>query len=271
MLRRSLAPVALAGLLLCAPLVHAGRSCEDAQPPQAKTIERGLDLAVKTLHALDASGAKVVVLARAGQDLTKYRLRYSHLGFAYRIDDAQGGHVWRVLHKLNECGSAQADIYRQGLGEFFLDDPWRFQAAWVVPTPQVQEQLHRLLLDEALSLQLHQRAYSMVAYPWSTTYQQSNQWAIETLAMAVTAGSAQPVTTREEAQDWLREARYQPSVLTIGAFTRLGARLTAANVAFDDHPDEKRFADRIETVTVDSVFAWMPRAGLTTQALVVLR
>ena len=38
--------------------------------------------------------------------------------------------------------------------------------------------------------------------------------------------------------------------------------MTAANVAFDDHPNEKRFADRIETVTVDSVFAWMPRAGL---------
>lgn len=51
-------------------------------------------------------------------------------------------------------------------------------------------------------------------------------------------------------------------MLKIDAVTRLGARVSAANVAFDDHPNEKRFADRIETVTVDSVFAWMPRAGL---------
>jgi hypothetical protein len=29
-----------------------------------------------------------------------------------------------------------------------------------------------------------------------------------------------------------------------------------------DHPDAKRFQDRIETVTVDSVFACMQRAGL---------
>lgn len=43
---------------------------------------------------------------------------------------------------------------------------------------------------------------------------------------------------------------------------RLGGRMTAANVAFDDHPDAKRFTDRIETVTVDSVFAWMERSGL---------
>jgi hypothetical protein len=50
--------------------------------------------------------------------------------------------------------------------------------------------------------------------------------------------------------------------LRIGPLTRLGARAGSANIAFDDHPDAKRFSDRSETVTVDSVFAWMPRAGL---------
>jgi hypothetical protein len=33
-------------------------------------------------------------------------------------------------------------------------------------------------------------------------------------------------------------------------------------VAFDDHPTEKRFSDRIETVTVDSVFDWLMQSGL---------
>jgi hypothetical protein len=50
--------------------------------------------------------------------------------------------------------------------------------------------------------------------------------------------------------------------LKIGAFTQLGGRISAANVAFDDHPTEKRFSDRIETVTVDSVFAWLERSAL---------
>jgi hypothetical protein len=31
-------------------------------------------------------------------------------------------------------------------------------------------------------------------------------------------------------------------------------------VAFDDPPDAKRFAGRIETVTADSVVAWLSRA-----------
>ena len=269
----SLTAIAMGALLACQS-VHAGRSCAAPQPPKPQTIERGLNLAERTLKALDASGAQVVVLARAGQDLSKYNLRYSHLGFAYRTSDGQGGQVWRVLHKLNQCGTATSAIYRQGLGEFFLDDLWRYEAAWMVPTPEVQTKLLALLQNEPRAIALHHKPYSLVSYAWSQKYQQSNQWAIETLAMAMSApaepGAAAPVNNRVQAQAWLQSKGYQPSVLTIGPVTRLGARASAANVAFDDHPSAKRFTDHIETVTVDSVFAWMPRAGLTTKPVVVL-
>ena len=86
----------------------------------------------------------------------------------------------------------------------------------------------------------------------------SNQWAIETLALAMDP-SAQ---TRSQAQDWLQRARYEPTTLTLRPLTRLGGRVSSANVAFDDHPDSKRFADKIETVTADSVFAWLEREQL---------
>jgi hypothetical protein len=45
--------------------------------------------------------------------------------------------------------------------------------------------------------------------------------------------------------------------------------MTRANVAFDDHPNEKRFSDRIETVTVDSVFRWLERDGLAGSVTVI--
>ena len=250
-------------LLLCTSLwwaqpVLAGRSCDAEQPPKASTIERGLTLAERTLAALDASGAQVVVLARAGQDLGKYGLRYSHFGFAYQQPDGQGGHVWRVLHKLNQCGTPDAFVYRQGLGEFFLDDLWRYEAAWAVPTPEVQARLLALLQDTPRAVRLHSKPYSLVSYAWATKYQQSNQWALETLAAAMEPG----VDSREQAQAWLKFKGYTPTTLTIGPLTRLGARVTKANVAFDDHPNEKRFSDRIETITVDSVFSWLQRAQL---------
>jgi len=269
-LRRAATLALLATAALLAPQAQAGRACNAAQAPQAATVERALTLAARTLKALDASGASVVVLARAGQDLGKYGLQYSHLGLAYRQADGQGGHVWRVLHKLNQCGTAESAIYRQGLGEFFLDDLWRYEAAWVVPTRELQARLLALLQDEPRSIQLHHRPYNMVSYAWGQQYQQSNQWAIETMALAAAPDIPVMGATRQQAQNWLRATDYQPSTLNINAATRLGASVSAANIAFDDHPSAKRFAGKIETVTVDSVFAWMARAGLG-QAPVVLQ
>lgn len=263
-LLRTITGTLLAFLSLATASAHAGQSCEQKKL-SSQTVERGFALAQRTAAELDASGQQVVILARAGQDLTKYGLAYSHLGFAYRQPTTDGGHVWRIVHKLNTCGTRDAALYRQGLGEFFLDDLWRLKAAYVVPGAAVQARLLPLLQDDRQVRVLNQRAYSMVSYVWGTRYQQSNQWAIEFLARSQDPG----IRTRQDAQAWLQQHDYHPSVLTIGAMTRLGGRLTAANVAFDDHPPEKRFSDRIETVGVDSVFRWTERTGLSGAPVVV--
>jgi hypothetical protein len=263
------ATLACALLSIAATGAHAGRSCE-SKPPTVESVQRSLTLAQRTAARLDASGAQVVVLARAGQDLSAYGLRYSHLGLAYRegARDGQPG-TWRVVHKLNQCGTAQAAVYRQGLGEFFMDDLFDYEAAIVVLAPEVQARLLGSLRDNRGVAALNTPAYSMVAYPWAQTYQQSNQWALETLAMTQMQQDGGGAASRERAQAWLKFKGYEPSTLKISAFKRLGARLTAANVAFDDHPNEKRFSDRIETVTVDSVFTWLARSGLGSGVQVV--
>ena len=243
-------------LLAAASAAQAGRSCE-ARAPSKNAVDQAMTLAQHAAERLTASGAQVVVLARAGQNLSEYGLRYSHLGLAYRDGEGPTA-VWRVVHKLNACGSAQASVYRQGLGEFFLDDLYRYEAAIVVLQPEVQARLLPALRHNARLARLHTPAYSMVAYPWSVRYQQSNQWALETLASTQDPAAS----TRDRAQAWLRLQGYEPTTLHLSALKRLGARVTAANVAFDDHPNQKRFGDRIETVTVDSVFAWLNRSTL---------
>ena len=45
-------------------------------------------------------------------------------------------------------------------------------------------------------MSLHHKPYSIVSYAWGRTYQQSNQWAIETLALAMEP----TISTREQAQ-----------------------------------------------------------------------
>lgn len=261
-MRRLLALLVLAA---AATLAQAGRPCEN-RPPDVEAVRQGMNLAVATARALDASGAQVLLLARAGQDLGKYGLRWSHLGFVYRERAAArpAPGVWRVLHKLNHCGTAEAALYRQGLGEFFLDQPHRYEAAFVALKPELQARLLPLLRDNQRAARVNEPRYNMVAYPWATTYQQSNQWALETLALAAEGvDDALPagVASRRQAQAWLVRQDWRPTTLRLGTLTRLGARATAANVAFDDHPDERRFANLIDTVTVDSIFDWLPRAG----------
>lgn len=248
--------LAAATLALAATAAQAGRPCE---PQRAGTDEvaRGMALAARAAASLDATGAQVVVLARAGQDLSRWGLAWSHFGLAYRDGDGPRSR-WRVVHKLNQCGTSTASLYRQGLGEFFLDQPHRYEAAFVELAPEVQSRLLPLLRDNARVDDWHEPRYSMVAYAWATRYQQSNQWALETLAGAMDAGA----TTRSRAQAWLQLRGYEPTTLRIDPLTRLGGRLTRANIEFDDHPNAKRFSDRIETVTVDSVFAWLQRSGL---------
>jgi hypothetical protein len=194
----------------------------------------------------------VLLLARAGQDLSKYSLRYSHLGIAYKTP-----HGWRVLHKLNTCGTAEASIYLQGLGEFFMDDPFRYEAAFVPLQGEAHTAVAHLMQSHGSRTRMHQRPYNMVSYPWSTRYQQSNQWALETLAFSMNPHMRQ----RAQAQDWLQSRNYIPTTLNIPPITRLGARVGSANVAFDDHPNHKRFSDRIETVTVESVFGFLQAQG----------
>ncbi|WP_420472672.1 DUF2145 domain-containing protein [Noviherbaspirillum sp. ST9] len=262
---RTLTRMAVAvSVALFATAAWAGRSCEQKRPT-VQTIERGLALAARTQEMLDSLGQDVVVLARAGQDLTKYGVHYSHVGLAYRQPDGKGGHVWRVVHKLNHCGTAESAIYRQGLGEFFLDDLWRYEAAFSMLSPEMQDKLLGLLKDNRAAARMHHKPYSIVSYAWGKAYQQSNQWAIETIAAAADPA----VRTRTQAQAWLQLRDYRPATLKLDALTRLGGRISAANVAFDDHPFEKRFSDRIETVTADSVFGWLERSRLGSTAVPV--
>lgn len=244
-------------LMACAGSAYAGRSCEN-KPLTPETMVKGMNLALHTSQALDAefkkNGTQVVLLARQGQDLSKYDLKYSHYGWAYKSPEGP----WRVAHKLNECGTASGHVYRQGLGEFFLDDLWRYEAVIQVPNAQVQQALLKFLTAPTV-LRLQNEPYSMISYAWGLKYQQSNQWAAETLAAAMEPASIQ---NRSQAQAWLQAKGYEPSTLIIRAFSRLGGRMTAANIAFDDHPNDKRYASRIETVTVDSVTQWLLRAQL---------
>jgi hypothetical protein len=229
--------------------VRAGTACEPKKTAAASFV-KAMTLAERSYAALDKSGAQVALIARAGQDLSKYGLRYSHMAWVWR-DHPLGR--WIVVHELNECGTARSALFDEGLGNFFLDDMFAYESTILVPDAAAQARIAAMLQSTA-PLRLHDARYNMVSFPFSTSYQNSNPWVLETYAASM---SDLPIDGRAQAQAWLRLAGYQPITLEIPAMTRLGARVARANVSFDDQPFERRMAGRIDTVTVDSVLRFV--------------
>jgi hypothetical protein len=258
-LRRLLAFVAAAVL---AGAALAGQNCEPRRPT-LDTMRRDLALAASVATQLDEmaqrDGSRVLLIARAGQDLSKYGLRYSHLGIAYRDEAALGGRgAWRVVHKLNQCGSSRSELYRQGLAEFFGDGLYLHEAGVVALKPELAARVIDGLKDDVAARHAARTALQHAGLP-----------------VGGFLPAEQPVGDRDPGHA-RRPRRGQPrggarlaaapglpaDHLHIDAVTRLGARVGTAHIAFDDHPFGQRMAGQIETVTVDSVFAWMARAGL---------
>ena len=124
------ARLACALALAAALPAHAGQACRE-EPLSVDEVRQSLALAQRTYAALEASGATVAIVARAGQDLSKYGLDYSHMGIVVR--DHPAGR-WTVVHELNACGTANSDLYTDGIGNFFLRDLYRYRAQIVIPS-----------------------------------------------------------------------------------------------------------------------------------------
>lgn len=254
----------LLSLLLLAGPAQAGTPCTEKQP-DAASFAAALELAQATRAALDASGAQVVLIARAGQDLSRYGLRYSHMGYAWR-DHPKGR--WVIRHELNECGTARSALYDDGLANFFLDDMFEHRALLLIPGSVEQQRLAETLAS-SLPARLHSPAYNMLAYPFSASFQNSNQWVLETYAASMAGLAGMQVREREQAQAWLKLAGYRPITVNIPAVTRLGARMTRANVTFEDQPFDRRMAGKIDTVTVDSVVRFVRERDALSRELTV--
>ena len=253
---------AVLALALYAGGALAGGACSET-PPTAESVRKGLQLALNTFQALDASGERLALIGRVGSDLSKHNLRYSHMAMVWR-DHPKGR--WGIVHMLNKCATATSALYDEGLGNFFNDDPFAYEALLLFPSSAYQERVIQAL-GTALPAGMYHPGYSMVAYPWSTRYQNSNQWLLEVLAGALAPEGS--VLNRSQAQSWLKQSGYQPTLLHLGPLQRLGGRLFRANIAFDDHPFELRASNRIYTVTVDSIADFVRRLdpGARTEVL----
>ena len=244
-------------LALAAPIAHAEPQCIERYPTPA-ALASMFDVALTAAETLDAlDGVDVVLIARGGQDLSRYGLRHSHVAFLLREDDGQ----WRAVHLLNPCKTAESQLFREGVATFIGETSSHTDLRIGVPTPALRDTLKAMLTKPAIQARaLHEARYSVVAYPFRTEYQNSNQWVLEVLAAAMAQlEDGTLIVNRTQVQSWLKQHDYQPSTLHIGVAKRLGARFFVPNAAVTDHPASERISGNYSVVTVESVFDFLQR------------
>lgn len=226
---------------------HAGQDCGERAAPTPQALARGLQLGEQTLEQLERSGASMAFVARIGLNLSEFNQRFTHMGVALR------DHVrnrWQVVHLLNPCGKSQSEILLQPLEKFYEVDLYEYEALVVVPSQARQAMLRNAFLNPVRARVLHAPAYNMIAHPFDTRFQNSNQWILEMIALGL--DERQMVSNRRQAQAWLKAQAYEPGTIRISNLRRTGARLFSPHVSFADHTQEEYENQRYWVVTVDS-------------------
>jgi hypothetical protein len=238
----------------------------DVEDPllKASAAQTALWLAVsdRVRAVLEESPQQIALVARAGLDLSLIGQRYSHAGFALR--ESPGG-PWAVRQLYFACDEGRPRLFDQGLAAFIggTQRPQRLFISVVLLPGGAGQRLATAALDATLGHRLLGARYSANAYPFSTRYQNCNQWLAELAALAWlmpgvdevghSAGPHRPGqgaaagedTTRAQAQRALRQAGYLPTRLEIG-WPKIWLGAFVPWLQRDDHPEADLAAHRYD-------------------------
>ena len=245
-----------AALALCASAsAWAGLPvfCEKNREITAAEQDRALRFAGAVKAELERSGMDVAVVSRAGLDLSRFGLLYSHAGIA--LKDNPGG-AWAVRQLYYACDESRPRLFDQGMSGFVFgaDTPGRGHVALLFLPAADSALLSRAALDKRLALALLANKYSANAYAFATRYQNCNQWVAEMLAGAwgdiagagADAGDA-GTAMRTRAQAWLRAQGYAAGPVRVPSHWLMFAGQFVPLVHVDDHPLDDIYALALHT------------------------
>ena len=236
------AALALFGLS-CGTAAHAGstRFCDEPLPLTAAQKDKLLRFGAVIKNELEASGNSLAFIARSGLDLGRFGVRYSHAGLSLKTGLST---PWSVRQLYYACDEQRPRVFDQGISGFLLglnDPAIGYISVVFVPSAQA-EALERAVLDKRQALQLLGATYSANAYPFSPSYQNCNQWVAEMLAAAWGGlddlRGERTQDQRAQAQAWLRDQGYRPSVFDLGWRPLVWLATFIPWVHDDDHPAE---------------------------------
>jgi len=217
--------------------------CERGKQLSAADQDRVLRFAGAVRQELERSGERVALVARAGLDLSRFGLLYSHAGIALKDDP---GGAWSVRQLYYACEESRPRLFDQGIAGFALgaDAPGDGHVSLVFVGDQDAAMLERAALDKHQALSLLAGEYSANAYAFGTRYQNCNQWVAELLASAWghLEDSGDANAPRARAQAWLRAQGYTAGPVKVPSHWMMFAGQFVPLVHVGDHPLDDIYA-----------------------------
>jgi hypothetical protein len=229
--------------------------CERGKDIGAADQDRVLRFAGAVKAELERSESDVAIVARAGLDLSRFGLLYSHAGIALR-DNPAG--PWAVRQLYYACDQSRPRLFDQGMAGFALgaDTPGHNHISLLLPPPDAAAPLARTALDKRLGLALLAGQYSANAYAFGTRYQNCNQWVAELLAGAwghPAAADNDADAPRARAQAWLRAQGYAAGPVRIPSHWLMFAGQFVPLVHLNDHPVDDVYALALRVSVPDAI------------------
>jgi len=225
--------------LLCAGQALAASSsvfCDRKVDLTAEQKNQLLNFTAVVKDQLQKSGDDMAIISRSGIDLDRFKIRYSHAGLTLKNS---ANTPWAVRQLYYGCDEEKPSIYDQGLSGFLIDHdntsvPY---VSLVFIPPPMGPALEKAATDNKTALSVLGQQYSANAYPFSTQFQNCNQWLLEVLAYAW--GHIESTGDyRADAQKWLKDNNYQPSNIDVKHRYIVWASHFVPLISNSDHPPE---------------------------------
>jgi hypothetical protein len=212
------------------------RYCDEGRELDVAIQDRLIRVAGVVKDELEKSGQTLALVSRSGLALQRFDQRYSHAGVSIK---GSANTPWSVRQLYYACDEKRPRVFDQGMAGFVLgsNDPDEGYVSLVFLPEGAGYALEQTALNDRTALQLLANTYSANAYPFSERYQNCNQWLAELLATAWGELSAEG-SLRGNAQQWLKDQRYTPSVMHVGWRPLMWIADQVQWIHSDDHPEQ---------------------------------
>ncbi|WP_229424925.1 DUF2145 domain-containing protein [Massilia sp. Se16.2.3] len=205
---------------------------------------------------LERSGGQAALVSRAGLDLSRFGLLYSHAAIALKDNPASPPGRAPAVLRLRRIAPAPVRPGHRRLRARGGSAGARPHVAGLPARCGGGASVAAAALDKPLALSLLAGQYSANAHAFSTRYQNCNQWVAELLASAW-GGLAGGLDARSRAQEWLRERRYQAGPVKVPSHAMMFAGQFVPLVHVNDHPIDDIHALALQVSVPASIEAFV--------------